>query len=206
MKAKYDFRVMPNLQGKEEEPGLYPQLVTSGTITLKDLMKHASRYSGFNPSEVLGIVTFLEDAMVEYLSQGYHVKLGDIGTFSASLTSRKVKSKKEIRANSVHFNNVHFKADKKFRKKIEVEMKLERVEPSLAFKTSSDEYTPEERFQLLMSHLDANGFITCKKYTELTGLLKNKASAELRKWAEEEQISREGRVPHVVYRKNDARE
>ena len=102
MKAKYDFRVMPNLQGKEEEPGLYPQLVTSGTITLKDLMKHASRYSGFNPSEVLGIVTFLEDAMVEYLSQGYHVKLGDIGTFSASLTSRKVKSKKEIRANSVH--------------------------------------------------------------------------------------------------------
>ena len=167
MKAKYDFRVMPNLQGKEEEPGLYPQLVTSGTITLKDLMKHASRYSGFNPSEVLGIVTFLEDAMVEYLSQGYHVKLGDIGTFSASLTSRKVKSKKEIRANSVHFNNVHFKADKKFRKKIEVEMKLERVEPSLAFKTSSDEYTPEERFQLLMSHLDANGFITCKKYSEL---------------------------------------
>ena len=206
MKAKYDFRVMPNLQGKEEEPGLYPQLVTSGTITMKDLMKHASRYSGFNPSEVLGIVTFLEDAMVEYLSQGYHVKLGDIGTFSASLTSRKVKSKKEIRANSVHFNNVHFKADKKFRKKIEVEMKLERVEPSLAFKTSSDEYTPEERFQLLMSHLDANGFITCKKYSELTGLLKNKASAELRKWAEEERISREGRVPHVVYRKNEARE
>ena len=201
MKAKYDFRVMPNLQGKEEEPGLYPQLVTSGTITLKDLMKHASRYSGFNPSEVLGIVTFLEDAMVEYLSQGYHVKLGDIGTFSASLTSRKVKSKKEIRANSVHFNNVHFKADKKFRKKIEVEMKLERVEPSLAFKTSSNEYTPEERFQLLMAHLDANGFITCKKYTELTGLLKNKASAELRKWAEEERIYREGLVPHVIYRK-----
>ena len=204
MKAKYDFRVMPNLQGKEEEPGLYPQLVTSGTITMKDLMKHASRYSGFNPSEVLGIVTFLEDAMVEYLSQGYHVKLGDIGTFSASLTSRKVKRKKEIRANSVHFNNVHFKADKKFRKKIEVEMKLERVEPSLAFKTSSDEYTPEERFQLLMAQLDANGFITCKKYSELTGLLKNKASAELRKWAEEERISREGRVPHVVYCKNDA--
>ena len=206
MKAKYDFRVMPNLLGKEEEPGLYPQLVTSGTITMKDLMKHASRYSGFNPSEVLGIVTFLEDAMVEYLSQGYHVKLGDIGTFSASLTSRKVKRKKEIRANSVHFNNVHFKADKKFRKKIEVEMKLERVEPSLAFKTSSDEYTPEERFQLLMAQLDANGFITCKKYSELTGLLKNKASAELRKWVEEERISREGRVPHVVYRKNDDRE
>ena len=201
MKAKYDFRVMPNLQGKEEELGLYPQLVTSGTITMKDLMERASRHSGFNPAEVLGIVTFLEDAMVEYLSQGYHVKLGDIGTFSAGLTSRKVMSKEEIRANSVHFDNVHFKADKKFRKKIGMEMKLERVEPYRAFQTSSDEYTPEERFQLLLAHLDANGFITCKKYSELTGLLKNKASAELRKWAEEGRISREGRVPHVMYLK-----
>ena len=201
MKAKYDFRVMPNLQGKEEELGLYPQLVTSGTITMKDLMERASRHSGFNPAEVLGIVTFLEDAMVEYLSQGYHVKLGDIGTFSAGLTSRKVMSKEEIRANSVHFDNVHFKADKKFRKKIGMEMKLERVEPYRAFQTSSDEYTPEERFQLLLAHLDANGFITCKKYSELTGLLKNKASAELRKWAEEGRIVREGRVPHVIYRK-----
>ncbi|MBR5204753.1 MAG: HU family DNA-binding protein [Bacteroidaceae bacterium] len=201
MKAKYDFRVMPNLQGKEEELGLYPQLVTSGTITMKDLMERASRHSGFNPAEVLGIVTFLEDAMVEYLSQGYHVKLGDIGTFSAGLTSRKVMSKEEIRANSVHFDNVHFKADKKFRKKIGMEMKLERVEPYRAFQTSSDEYTPEERFQLLMAHLDANGFITCKKYSEITGLLKNKASAELRKWAEEGRISREGRVPHVMYLK-----
>ena len=201
MKAKYDFRVMPNLQGKEEELGLYPQLVTSGTITMKDLMERASRHSGFNPAEVLGIVTFLEDAMVEYLSQGYHVKLGDIGTFSAGLTSRKVMSKEEIRANSVHFDNVHFKADKKFRKKIGMEMKLERVEPYRAFQTSSDEYTPEERFQLLMAHLDANGFITCKKYSEITGLLKNKASAELRKWAEEGRIVREGRVPHVIYLK-----
>ena len=201
MKAKYDFRVMPNLQGKEEELGLYPQLVTSGTKTLKDLMKRAAQHTGFNPAEVLGIVTFLEDAMVEYLSQGYHVKLGDIGTFSASLTSRKVTSKDEIRAKSVHFDNVHFRADKKFRKKIGLEMKLERVEPYRAFQTSSNEYTPDERFQLLTAHLEANGFITCKKYTELTGLLKNKASAELRKWAEEGRILREGRVPHVVYRK-----
>ena len=206
MKAKYDFRVMPNLQGKEEEQGLYPQLVTSGTKTLKDLMKRAAQHTGFNPAEVLGIVTFLEDAMVEYLSQGYHVKLGDIGTFSASLTSRKVTSKDEIRAKSVHFDNVHFKADKKFRKKIGLEMKLERVEPYRAFQTSSDEYTPDERFQLLTAHLDANGFITCKKYTELTGLLKNKASAELRKWAEEGRILREGRVPHVVYLKKEYRE
>ena len=202
MKAKYDFRVMPNLQGKEEEQGLYPQLVTSGTITLKDLMERASRHTGFSPAEVVGMVAFLEEALVEYLSQGYHVKLGDIGTFSASLTSRKVMNKEEIRAKSVHFRNVNFKADKKLRKQISMQMQLERVDPSRAFQTSSEAYTAEERFQLLVAHLEANGFITCKKYSELTGLLKNKASAELRTWAEEGRILREGCVPHVVYRAN----
>ena len=50
MKAKYDFRVMPDLQGKEEEQRLYPQLVTSGTITLKDLMQRASKHTGFSPA------------------------------------------------------------------------------------------------------------------------------------------------------------
>ena len=201
MKAKYDFRVMPNMQGEEEEQKLYPQLVTSGTITLKDLMKHASKHTTFSPAEMMGMITFLEDAMVEYLAQGYHVKLGDIGTFSASLTSRKVTSKDEIRAKSVHFDNVLFRADKKLRKRIGTEMKLERAEPHLAFQTSSTEHTEEERFQLMMEHLDKHGFITCKKYSELTGLLKNKASSELRNWTKDGRIRREGRAPHVMYLK-----
>ena len=202
MKAKYDFRVMPNMQGEEvEKQKLYPQLVTSGTITLKDLMKHASKHTSFSPAEVLGMVTFLEDAMVEYLAQGYHVKLDNIGTFSASLTSRKVTSKDEIRAKSIHFDNVHFRADKKLRKRIGIEMKLERVEPYRAFQTSSSEYTPEERFGLMIEHLEKHGFITCKKYSEVTGLLKNKASAELRDWAKEGRIRREGCAPHVMYLK-----
>jgi nucleoid DNA-binding protein len=164
-------------------------------------MKHASMHSGFNPAVIQGVVTFLEDAMVEYLAQGYHVKLDNIGTFSASLTSRKVASKDEIRAKSIHFDNVHFRADKTLRKRIGTEMKLERVEPHLAFQTSSSEHTPEERFELLMEHLEKHGFITCKMYAEVTGLLKNKASAELRDWAKEGRIRREGRAPHVMYLK-----
>ena len=202
MKAKYDFRVMPNMQGEEaKEQTLYPQLVTSGTITLKDLTQEASKNTTFNPAEMVGIITFLEDSMVKYLAQGYHVKLGEIGTFSASLTSRKVTSKDEIRAKSIHFDNVHFRADKKLRKRIGAEMKLERVKPHQGFQTSSSKHTPEERFQLLMEHLEKHGFITCKKYSELTGLLKNKASAELRDWAKDGRIRREGNAPHVMYLK-----
>lgn len=54
--------------------------------------------------------------------------------------------------------------------------------------------------RIMKAKYDFRVIITCKKYSELTGLLKNKASAELRTWAEEGRILREGRAPHVVYR------
>ena len=199
MKAKYDFRVMPNMQGAEEENILYPQLVTEGTKTLKDIMYHASHHSGLSESAVVGVMTFLEDVLAEYLASGYNVKLGEIGTFSVSLKSRKVKDKKEIRAQSVHFDNVNFKASKKLRSAINAKMYLERVEPNRCFRTSSSKYTAEERFELLTGYLKQNGFINCKTYAQLTGLLKGKATSELRQWYYERKIDKEGRVPHIIY-------
>lgn len=199
MKAKYDFRVMPNMQGTNEEKTLYPKLVTSGTKTLKDIMHHASRYSGLNEATVIGVVTYLEDVLAEYLAEGYNVKLGEIGTFSASLKSRKITDKNEIRSQSVHFDNVNFKASKKLRSAINMKMKLERVKPYKAFRTSSDKYTADQRFELLTQYLKENGYINCKTYAQLTGLLKGKASMELRKWDEERKIDRKGRVPHIIY-------
>ena len=203
MAAQYDLKPGLSPKGKEEEQVLYPKLVAYGTKTLKDILNDATLHSGLNASTVLGVVTFLEDTLAEYLASGYNVKLGNIGTFSASLKSRKVTTKEEIRAKSIHFDNVRFKAAKELKKDIARQMKLERVDANRAFKTSSDEYSPEERFQLLCNHLDNHGYITRKDYSELTGLLKTKASIELRKWYLEGKIDKDGRAPHIVYKKKE---
>ena len=55
-------------------------------------------------------------------------------------------------------------------------------------------------YVVVLSHLGDMDRGEHASYSELTGLLKNKASAELRTWAEEGRILREGRAPHVVYR------
>ena len=203
MIAQYDLKPGLSPQGKEGETVLYPKLVTYGTLNLKDILKHASMHTGLNAATVQGVVTFLEDVLAEYLASGYNVKIGNIGTFSASLKSRKVTTKEEIRAKSIHFDNVRFKAAKELKKEIARQMKLERVDAYRAFKTSSDEYSPEERFQLLCNHLDKHGYITRKDYSELTGLLKTKASIELKKWYLEGKIDKDGRAPHIVYKKKE---
>lgn len=122
-----------------------------------------------------------------------------LGTFSATLTCRKVTDKKEIRAKSVHFDSVKFKPSRRFRKEIHKRKELERAE--YGFITSSTRYSEEERFALLTAYLKEHSVITCKEYCELTELLKTRGGNELRRWSSEKKIEREGRTPHVIYRK-----
>ena len=203
MTAQYDLKPGLGPDSEEGTPVLYPRLVPHGTKTMKDILKDAATGSGLNPAVVQGVVTMLESKLAQYLADGYHVKLGNIGTFSATLSSRQVKTKEEIRAQSIHFDNVRFKASKELKKEIGLQMKLERVSAYKRFKTSSDEHTQEERFQLLTDYLDKHGFITRSGYSELIGLLKTKASTELKKWYQEKRIDKDGRAPHIVYKKRE---
>lgn len=129
MAAKYDLKPGLGPKNEDDTPVLYPKLVPHGTMNMKDIIRHAQMHSGLNASTVQGVMIFLEEVLAEYLAKGYNVKLGNIGTFSATLTSRKVKSKEEIRAKSIHFDNVSFRAGKELKKEIGRQIKLERVSP-----------------------------------------------------------------------------
>ena len=192
MTAKYDFKTSPDIQGDKEQATLYPQLVVSGTKDLTDLAKEIARRSTIKEGTVVGLLCDLESIIANY------VKLGELGTFSATLTCRKVADKREIRAASVHFDNVKFKPTRQFRKEIRAKGELERAE--YGFRVSSSQYSEEERFALLTVYLKEHSVINCKEYCKLTGLLKTKAGMELRRWDNEKKIVREGRTPHVIYR------
>ena len=181
MAAKYDFKTSPDIQGEKEQPTLYPQIVVSGTKNLKDLAKDIARRSTVHEGTVVGLLCDLESIIANYLADGYNVKLGELGTFSATLTCRKVTDKSEIRAASVHFDNIKFKPTRKFRKEVRSKGKLERAE--YGFRTSSTRYSAEERFVRLTNYLKEHSIITCKEYCALTGLLKTKAGSELRQWS-----------------------
>lgn len=151
MAAKYDFKTSPDIQGEKEQPTLYPQIVVSGTKNLKDLAKDIARRSTVHEGTVVGLLCDLESIIANYLADGYNVKLGELGTFSATLTCRKVTDKSEIRAASVHFDNIKFKPTRKFRKEVRSKGKLERAE--YGFRTSSTRYSAEERFVRLTNYL-----------------------------------------------------
>ena len=88
MAADYDFRRKPNEKGDEELQPLYPRIVSKGTIDCKRLFREISEASTFNEGDLAGIMVSLQEKVSYYLSEGYHVKLGEIGYFSASLKAR----------------------------------------------------------------------------------------------------------------------
>lgn len=117
MAADYDFRRKPNEKGDGEVQPLYPRIVSKGTIDSKRLFREIAEASSFTEGDLAGIMVAFQEKVSYYLSEGYHVKLGEIGYFSSSLRARPVMDKKEIRSVSISFDNVNFRATPWFRRR-----------------------------------------------------------------------------------------
>ena len=104
MAAEYDFRRKPDEKGNGELQPFYPRIVSKGTIDSKQLFREIAEASSFTEGDLEGIMVSLQNKVSYYLSEGFHVKLGEIGYFSSSLTARPVMEKKEIRSVSIWFD------------------------------------------------------------------------------------------------------
>ena len=194
MAADYDFRRKPNEKGDGEVQPLYPRIVSKGTIDSKRLFHEITEASSFTEGDLAGIMVAFQEKVSYYLSEGYHVKLGEIGYFSSSLKARPVMDAKEIHAQSIYFDNVNFRPSSSFRKK--VRGFVEKAKSGFAH---SAEVPVEERRRRLERFLDERPMIRRKEYTQLTGLLKNKALNELNGWVKEGVLDTIGSGSHKIY-------
>lgn len=180
MSAHYDLYETPDPNNTGEKQPLHARIVPSGTYSKKDFLERVSRSSQtFNYNVIDAVVGVVIDELAEALSEGYVVELGELGHFSISLKcTHKVMNKRDIRSESITFDNVHLRTSKEFKRKIKREIELERVDKS---KHSSQkvEFTLEQRLHKLQVFLKKNGGITRLEYSSLTGLSRLKAIDEL---------------------------
>ena len=195
--AFYDLKKKPALTTKEgEKETLYPSIVYSGTLSARKLLERASYGTGYTVGELEGELSIIMDTAARYIGEGYRVELGEFGYFAGKIkASRMVAKKTDIRAASIRFNGVSFRASKQFKMKSAGE--LERV-PERAFRTSS-QLNIEELERRMMMHLEQNGFITRSIYTNLTGRLKWKATEDLKIFVEKGLIRKMGRGNQMYY-------
>lgn len=189
--AFYNLKKKPALTTKEgETETMYADIVYSGTIPAERLIRGVAKRTGFKEGVIEGILIELKEDVLQYLGEGYRVELGEFGFFSAKVkASRLVANKNDIRSDSVAFNGVNFRASKSMRVGIRGDLERRKC---VDFNTSC-KWDRENLKKLVLQYIGEHGFITRTTYTELTGRLKNTALDDLKSFAAEGIIKREGR-------------
>ena len=189
--AFYNLKKKPALTTKEgETETMYADIVYSGTIPAERLIRGVAKRTGFKEGVIEGILMELKEDVLQYLGEGYRVELGEFGFFSAKVkASRLVANKNDIRSESVAFNGVNFRASKSMRVGIRGDLEPRKC---VDFNTSR-KWDRENLKKLVLQYIREHGFITRTTYTELTGRLKNTALGDLKSFAAEGIIKREGR-------------
>ena len=189
--AFYNLKKKPALTTKEgETETMYADIVYSGTIPAERLIRGVAKRTGFKEGVIEGILIELKEDVLQYLGEGYRVESGEFGFFSAKVkASRLVANKNDIRSESVAFNGVNFRASKSMRVGIRGDLERRKC---VDFNTSR-KWDRENLKKLVLQYIGEHGFITRTTYTELTGRLKNTALDDLKSFAAEGIIKREGR-------------
>ena len=189
--AFYNLKKKPALTTKEgETETMYADIVYSGTIPAERLIRGVAKRTGFKEGVIEGILMELKDDVLQYLGEGYRVELGEFGFFSAKVkASRLVANKNDIRSESVAFNGVNFRASKSMRVGIRGDLERRKC---VDFNTSR-KWDRNNLEKLVLQYIGEHGFITRATYTQLTGRLKYTALDDLKYFAAEGIIKREGR-------------
>ncbi len=101
--------MQPNPQKPSEAPKAYAKVQFSEVVELEDFVKHiASHNTVYSEGVIVGVFTEMVGCLREHLVNGKKVKLGPLGDFSPSLSSRGAASPEDFSASYITAVNVNF--------------------------------------------------------------------------------------------------
>lgn len=115
MAQKYCVRKKTNVIDKQKSK-YYAVPVSSGLVGTKQLSAIISDRCTVTESDVLAVLSSLSSAMKTLLSDGYKVKLMDIGIFSQSVSSPGFDNPEECTNKKVFAKRICFTADSELKK------------------------------------------------------------------------------------------
>ena len=153
---------MPDMEGKGKRR-VYPKLEAYRRLNNDELVKEVHSYHrAVSKSVIDGVLSSVVDVIMRKLSQGYTVKIDDLGVFSLSLAFNDDKPTEmasdddRMARRKVEVSNVNFKADQKLIKKLRIETELERKSGGVA-KVRKTPFSREERIKNALEVIDRNG-------------------------------------------------
>ena len=191
--ANYVIKEMAAGMGNGKEGRIFPKMQVYTEFDYDKVVELVHTNSpAFSEATVRGVLDTLAVVMKSYLPLGHTMKIDNLGVFSLSLefadnetetanqqdTLETPKTGSKKKYHHVRVKGVNFKVDKRLVDAINKENSFERTTGN---STSPSPYTPEERLQRALNHIDKHGFITLQEYSNLNRLSYSSASRELSK-------------------------
>ena len=193
MAALYDLFRTPQPKG-EKKVRYHARSVVTGKMSTQHLIRTIAQRSAFKESVVTGVLMALEDALRDALAEGNSVQLDGIGAFRISAKSPSVRDRHEIRAESIEFKGVVYKADKNLLKKLST-TKFMRTK----YSHCSVELSDIEIDGILTEHFKGHDYITTKEMQLLCGLSNATALRRLKDRVKEGKLTHPGHLRAPFY-------
>lgn len=176
MCAKYAFYKNPPNRETGETGSLYAKVVSGGKITTDKLADEIAQRSTFSSGDVKGVVKALSEMLHYHLSEGETVDIDGIGNFSVTLKTLKgITDPKQIRAESIRFNNVVYRTSPELKHKLKTIPLVRAVLPKrkdLAEEERLANILSKLKNERLVSSTDCMLFNHCSRYQALKDLKK----------------------------------
>lgn len=108
-KVGYSVTMRKNPMDPEAPEKAYGVLQTNGILDIDEMGKHMSQHgSKYNRGDIGAVLVQLTDCMKEMLASGYKIKLGDIGTFTPTITTTPAETLEKFTEANITKVNVKF--------------------------------------------------------------------------------------------------
>ena len=187
MAVKYDFFLTPQPKEKQQKVRYHARTVVDRTFSNKDIATEISKRCTINKAEAMAVMDEMADIFLQKLSEGHAIKLEGIGTFHISAKSPSVRTKKEIRAESIQCGGIVYRAEKKLLRKLSA-TKFQKV----AYSKTSLDVSDIDLDNILMNHFKDHPYITTKELQDLSRLSNHTALRRLKERVEAGKMTHPG--------------
>ena len=97
----YSVVARKNMLKKDDPAKYYAQAQASGDVGLDEISTRVEKACTVHSADVVAVLKALEDEMVDGLSRGEIVRLGNIGTFQVGLRSRGAEKAEDFKAANI---------------------------------------------------------------------------------------------------------
>lgn len=202
---EYFFQEMPDLNNKGERL-VYPKPRHVDQFDYDLFLKEVAQSSGFNQSQIKGVLDAVTKQMRFAFDYGYSVKIEGLGTFSPALGLKNPNKREEVKEEgirydtyNVYFKTVNFLPAKKWLK--DLRRSIELVKRGKTKTVSPKAETQEDRLALAKEYLEENAFMRAADYERLTGMGSTSAWRDLQAFRSnpESGITTRGRGASLIY-------